>query len=377
MRTCGTVDDVQHVGAEPRYVVTSVKGIVYTFAEDCLRSKGATDPVFALQGSELVTINLTTAGTSQADSPPSHHHVVLMLDTVPEVDDDDFADAEAGQDVADKEAADAVSELASAQSSVMATFEARLQQRDEDVQGKLQEQLAAITMKQEQAYERMLLTLSAHTNTIDGRAMREQQPTLQPTAAASTPVDINPRLVSPVADDFTTPAPREIPIQDLMTSPLQALRSGSLAMASTQRRSSFKKIFDLNSSGGTTASEEAYLQQPSGASKSSPAPAATDKSDESYVAEYYARAQLANAKMVRQYKTRIDELQKSSLTSIAHYFRLAMHSGGKVVGYLARRLSWAEIMLIRSQGNNDNLFCSTSESRHTMHASKHQCTHAN
>ena len=116
-------------------------------------------------------------------------------------------------------------------------------------------------------------------------------------------------------------------------------------MASTQRRTSFKKIFDLNSSGGTTASEEAY-PQPSGASKSSPAPAATDKNDESHVAEYYARAQLANAEMVRQYKTRIDELQKSSFTSIAHHFRIAMHSGGKVIGYLARRLSWAEIMLL-------------------------------
>ena len=150
---------------------------------------------------------------------------------------------------------------------------------------------------------------------------------------------------SALSDAFTTPAPREIPIRDLMTSPLQALRSGSLAMASTQRRTSFKKIFDLNSSGGTTASEEA-CPQPSGASKSSPAPAATDKNDESYVAEYYARAQLANAKMVRQYKTRIDELQKSSFTSIAHHFRIAMHSGGKVIGYLARRLSWAEIMLL-------------------------------
>jgi hypothetical protein len=44
-------------------------------------------------------------------------------------------------------------------------------------------------------------------------------------------------------------------MQELMTSPLQALRSGALAMAGTQRRASFGKVFDLNSSGGTTASQ--------------------------------------------------------------------------------------------------------------------------
>ena len=195
VRTFGTVDDVQHVGAEPRYVVTSVKGTVYSFAEDCLRSRGATDPVFALQGSELVTINdLTTAGTSQAEDPPSHHHMVLMLDTVPEADDDEFPDAEAGQDVAEQEAADAVSELASAQSTVMATFEARLQQRDEDVQAKLQEQFAAITARQEQAYQRMLLTLSTHQAETQRRA---DSPLQSPVGVSAATVDVNPRLAAP------------------------------------------------------------------------------------------------------------------------------------------------------------------------------------
>ena len=86
-----------------------------------------------------------------------------------------------------------------------------------------------------------------------------------------------------------------------MTSPLQALRSGALAMAGTQRRTSFGKVFDLNSSGGTAASQSSPEQveapkQPT----SSKLTTTADKNDESYVAEYYARAQLANAKMVRQ-----------------------------------------------------------------------------
>ena len=81
----------------------------------------------------------------------------------------------------------------------------------------------------------------------------------QPIGATPASVDINPRLVAPVADDFTTPAAREIPMQELMTSPLQALRSGALAMAGTQRRTSFGKVFDLNSSGGTTASQSPSL----------------------------------------------------------------------------------------------------------------------
>jgi hypothetical protein len=94
-----------------------------------------------------------------------------------------------------------------------------------------------------------------------------------------------------------------------MTSPLQALRSGALAMAGTQRRASFEKVFDLNSSGGTAASQSPAVQaeEPKLPKSAKPA-AAADKSDESYVAEYYARAQLANAMMVRQYTARIVEL---------------------------------------------------------------------
>ena len=184
----------------------------------------------------------------------------------------------------------------------------------------------------------MLLALS--TQRPDANDAGEQQPI----AAAATPVDINPRLVSPVADDFTTPAAREVPIHELMTSPLQALRSGTLAMAGTQRRTSLVKVFDLNSSGGTTASPSPSMmdQEP----KSSKQPTTTAKDHESYVAEYYARAQLANAKMVRQYKTRIEELKRSSFPSISHYLGVLMHTGGKIIGFTSRRLSWAEICLI-------------------------------
>ena len=218
----------------------------------------------------------------------------------------------------------------------MTTFESCLQEHSEAVQNKLHSQLEALVSKQQLAHERMLLTLSSQSNATDAREVREQQP------IAATAV--NPRLVASVADDFTTPAPREVPLQELMTSPLQALRSGALAMAGTQRRASFGKVFDLNSSGGTASSQSPAMlvDEP----KSSKPAAAAGKEDDSYVAEYYARAQLANAKLVRQYKARIVDLKRSSFPSIAYYLRLLMHTGGRLVGFTARRLSWAEISLI-------------------------------
>ena len=64
VRTFGTIDSVHHMGAQPYYTVTSAKGTIYSFSEDCLRSRGTTDPNFALRGSELVTIgDLTTTDT--------------------------------------------------------------------------------------------------------------------------------------------------------------------------------------------------------------------------------------------------------------------------------------------------------------------------
>ena len=315
------VDSVHHVGAQPYYMVTSAKGTIYSFSEGCLRSRGASDPNFALRGSELVTIgDLTTT------------HSVLTLDVVDEIAedaDDDYADAEAGQDSTEQSAADAAEELMHAQTTVlMAGFEARLQERDAAVQAQLRAQLDAVVVQQELAHERMLQTLSAQSNSSDARA---QQPSdgQRAAAPAASSVDVNPRLAAPLTE-FTTPAPREIPIEDLMTSPLQALRSGALAMAGTQRRTSFSKVFDLNSSGGTTASPSpSELPEEPKQPKSSKPAATADKSDDSYVAEYYARAQLANAKMVRQYKTRIEELKRSSFPSIAYYIRLVMHAGGK------------------------------------------------
>ena len=133
-------------------------------------------------------------------------------------------------------------------------------------------------------------------------------------------------------------------MQELKSSPLQALRSVSLVMAGTQRRTSFGKVFDLNSSGGTTASPSPSMldQEP----KASKPAAVAGKEDDSYATEYYARAQLANAKLVRQYKTRIEELKRSSFPSIAYYLRLLMHTSGKLVGYTIRRLSWAEMCLV-------------------------------
>jgi hypothetical protein len=121
VRMFGVVESVQHVGAQPYYTVTSTKGTIYSFSEDCLRSRGATDPKFALRGSELVTIgDLTTTGT------------VLMLDVVDEEAiadaDDGYADAVDGQDSAEQAAAVAAEDLILAQTTVlMASFEARLQ----------------------------------------------------------------------------------------------------------------------------------------------------------------------------------------------------------------------------------------------------------
>jgi hypothetical protein len=330
VRTFGLVNAVKHVGAQPYYVVTSAKGTIYSFSEDCLRHKGSVDPNFALRGPELVTISsIDAVGT------------VLMLESVDEVvdesADDLYADAEAGHDNSADAAATSPEDMARAQAALlMTTFESRLQEHSEAVQSKLHSQLEALVSKQQLAHERMLLTLSTHSNTIDARDAREQQPML---AAA-----VNPRLVAPVADDFTTPAPREVPLQELMTSPLQALRSGALAMAGTQRRTSFGKVFDLNSSGGTASSQSPAMlaDEP----KSGKPAAAAGKEDDSYVAEYYARAQLANAKLVRQYRTRIEELKRSSFPSIAYYLRLLMHTGGKLVGFTVRRLSWAELCLV-------------------------------
>ena len=62
----------------------------------------------------------------------------------------------------------------------------------------------------------------------------------------------NPRLSEPDRTSYVTPAPREVAMHEIMSSPLQALRAGTLAMAETQRRTSFGRVFDLNSSGGTT-----------------------------------------------------------------------------------------------------------------------------
>ena len=76
-------------------------------------------------------------------------------------------------------------------------------------------------------------------------------------------------------------------MQELMSSPLQTLRSGALAMAGTQRRTLFGKVFDLNSSGGTTASPSPSMldQEP----KASKPAAAAGKEDDSYATEYLIR----------------------------------------------------------------------------------------
>ena len=91
VRTFGIVSAVRHAGAQPYYVVTSTRGTIYSFSEDCLRRKGSIDPNFALRGSQLVTIGDTdSVGT------------ILMLEPVDEVvdesADDLYADAEYGQD---------------------------------------------------------------------------------------------------------------------------------------------------------------------------------------------------------------------------------------------------------------------------------------
>ena len=112
VRTFGVVSAVKHVGAQPYYVVTSAKGTIYSFSEDCLRRKGSVDPNFALRGSQLVTIGDTdSVGT------------VLMLEPVDEVvdegADDLYADAEYGQDNSEDGAAASPDDKARAQAAVL------------------------------------------------------------------------------------------------------------------------------------------------------------------------------------------------------------------------------------------------------------------
>jgi hypothetical protein len=121
------------------------------------------------------------------------------------------------------------------------------------VQAQLQSQLEALVNKQELAHERIIQAMSPQASSAQRVCDASDADSQRSTAAATSSVDVNPRLAAPLTE-FTTPAPRAIPIQDLMTSPLQALRSGALAMAGTQRRTSFGKVFDLNSSGGTATS---------------------------------------------------------------------------------------------------------------------------
>ena len=178
IRTFGTIESVQHMGAQPYYTVASTKGTIYSFSEDCLRSMGASDTNFALQGSELVTISdLTTTD------------MVIVLDAVDkavEDADEDFTGAEAGQDSAEDAAATAAEELARAQSTVLMTsFETRLQERNEAIQEQLRSQLEALVSKQELAPERIILAMSAQRSDISDAS---EQRSLDATA---TSVDVS------------------------------------------------------------------------------------------------------------------------------------------------------------------------------------------
>ena len=124
--------------------------------------------------------------------------VVLVLDAVDEAVED-FTGAEAGQASAEDAAAAADDELARAQSTVlMASFEKRLHERNVAVQEQLRSQLEAIVNKQQLAHERMILALSTQ------HVVRGDTSEQQPIGATPASVDINPRLMAPVVDDFTT-----------------------------------------------------------------------------------------------------------------------------------------------------------------------------
>ena len=109
----------------------------------------------------------------------------------------------------EEEAAAAVSALALAQSTLMATFETRLQERDEAVQAKLQSQFDVLVSRQNHSHERMLLAVAASRVDLD-RSTSAPAGVRVLNEPATTSNDINPS---------TTPAPREIPLQDIMTSP--------------------------------------------------------------------------------------------------------------------------------------------------------------
>ena len=333
LRTFGTITSVVYDGAVPQYVVTTASTLSrqYTVLEDRLERAAAVDPDFALRDSELVLRGASAATTDLTDHP----RVVLTLDVVDEnITADDFEGAEEGVDETSVD--DVTDELALAQDTVMATFEARLLAHNAEIEARLRAQYDKMLATQSDAHSRVLLAMEAQRIDFD-KAVNTPAVALAPTASAST-AQVNTRLSDPNAAAYVTPAPRDVPMQEIMSSPLQALRAGTLAMAETQRRTSFARVFDLNSSGSTAAAsppENVDLRsEPRSSTKESA------KNDEASINEYYARAQLANAKLIRSYKTRIEALKQSTIT---YYINNAMLAGGKAIGFSVRRLSWAEI----------------------------------
>jgi len=175
---------------------------------------------------------------------------VLTLDVVDEnITADDFEGAEEGVDETSSE--DVTDELALAQTTVMATFEARLSAHNVEIETRLRTQYDKMLATQSDAHSRVLLAMKAQRIDFD-KAVNTPAVALAPTASAAT-AQVNTRLSDPNAAAYVTPAPRDVPMQEIMSSPLQALRAGTLAMAETQRRTSFARVFDLNSSGSTAA----------------------------------------------------------------------------------------------------------------------------
>ena len=164
LRTFGIITCVIYEGATPQYVVTtaSTTSKEYTLVEDKLSRAATVDPDFALQGSELVLRGAEATTTAMADQP----RVVLTLDVVVEdVTLDDFEGAEDGIDELSIEAA--TEELAQAQTTGMATFEARLSVLDAAIRTKLKAQYDELLAAQSEAHNRVLLAIEAQRIDFD------------------------------------------------------------------------------------------------------------------------------------------------------------------------------------------------------------------
>ena len=123
-----------------------------------------------MRGASAATTDLT-----------DHPRVVLTLDVVDEnITADDFEGAEEGVDETSVD--DVTDELALAQDTVMATFEARLLAHNAEIEARLRAQYDKMLATQSDAHSRVLLAMKAQRIDFD-KAVNTPAVALAPTAS--------------------------------------------------------------------------------------------------------------------------------------------------------------------------------------------------